>query len=151
MLSPRTGHRRDYTEGAAYRSYFATDELMYTVPTLDTRLANKAEVLALRGDGGETLAIGAAFLRERPVYHDSLGGVPLVVLTDASGANRVYGCGERRFTAFDGSHATDRAGARWTLTEDALVSGEERLPRMPAHRAFWFGWYAQYPETRLVP
>ena len=22
--------------------------------------------------------------------------------------------------------------------------------RIPAHRAFWFGWYAQYPATRLI-
>ena len=24
------------------------------------------------------------------------------------------------------------------------------LRRLPAHRAFWFGWYAAYPATRLV-
>jgi len=28
--------------------------------------------------------------------------------------------------------------------------GGETLKRLPAHRAFWFGWYAAYPQTRLV-
>ena len=49
------------------------------------------------------------------------------------------------------SSAGDDSGARWTVEEGALVSpGGERLERLPAHRVFWFGWYAQYPETRLV-
>ena len=47
VLSLETGHRRDYSEGAAYREYFATDELMFNVPQLDRRLRNKDEVLAL--------------------------------------------------------------------------------------------------------
>lgn len=35
--------------------------------------------------------------------------------------------------------------------EDALSGSEGRtLKRLPAHRAFWFCWYAAYPETRLV-
>ena len=48
VLDIDTGHRRDYGEGVAYRDYFATDALMFTVPEDDARLANKAEVLALR-------------------------------------------------------------------------------------------------------
>ncbi len=43
-----------------------------------------------------------------------------------------------------------------------FFGGEPRLPRphrcpgsivrkrLPGHRAFWFGWYAAYPATRLV-
>ena len=34
VLSLNTGHRRDYSEGAAYREYFSTDELMFNVPKL---------------------------------------------------------------------------------------------------------------------
>jgi hypothetical protein len=42
-------------------------------------------------------------------------------------------------------------GQGWTVTDEALV-GEagERLRRVPAHRAFWFGWIAQHPETTLI-
>ena len=42
-------------------------------------------------------------------------------------------------------------GRRWRLEEAALVAGDgTRLPRLPAHRAFWFGWLSAYPHTRLV-
>ncbi|MBT8485886.1 MAG: DUF3179 domain-containing protein [Phycisphaerales bacterium] len=155
VLAIDTGHRRDYREGAAYRRYFATDELMFTVPSRDVRLPNKAEILALRGpDGGhDTLAIEAAFLAERPVYHDVVGGQRFVVLTDGSGANRVFATGATTITAWDGTtQATDDTGRHWRVTEAALVraDGGARAARMSAHRAFWFGWFAAYPRTRLV-
>ena len=84
VLSIDTGYQRDYSEGAAYRDYFSTDELMFAVPELDTRLKNKDEVLALRflEVPMEQLAIAVEFLAGRTVYHDSLGDVDFVVLTD---------------------------------------------------------------------
>ena len=154
MLSLDTGNERDYQEGAAYRDYFATDRLMFGVPKLDRRLRNKDEVLALRFDDapGEQLAIWVVFLSVNRVYHDALGAVEFVVLTDASGASRVYESAGRRFTRWDAANtAWDDTGSEWTVEEDALEGpAGERLERLPAHRAFWFGWYAQYPETRLV-
>lgn len=154
VLALDTGHQRDYSEGAAYRDYFATDRLMFGVPKLDTRLANKAEVLALRSRGkpGEQLAISAEFLAANRVYHDRIGGKPFVVLTDASGANRVYDGTGHRFASWDGdSTVRDGAGRSWKLTEDSLSGpGGAVLRRLPSHRAFWFGWYAAYPSTRLV-
>ena len=154
VLSLDTGHERDYREGMAYRDYFATHRLMFSVPELDRRLRNKDEVLALRFPEapGEQLAIWVVFLSRNHVYHDALGDREFVILTDPSGASRVYESAGRRFTRWDGVDAAwDDSGARWTLEEDALVGpAAERLERLPAHRAFWFGWYAQYPETRLV-
>ena len=58
VLSLETGADRDYGEGVAYRDYFATDELMFTVPSRDDRLKNKAEVLALRFPQFEDLMAG---------------------------------------------------------------------------------------------
>ena len=154
VLSIDTGYQRDYSEGAAYRDYFSTDELMFTVPKLDTRLKNKDEVLALRFSEVpmEQLAISVEFLAGRTVYHDLLGAVDFVVLTDQSGASRVYETRGRRFSRWDGQDGVqDEEGERWTLTEAALTSpGQTSLRRLPSHRAFWFGWYAQYPEARLV-
>ena len=154
VLSLDTGHQRDYDEGAAYRDYFSTDRLMFGVPKLDPRLPNKAEVLALRASGkpADQLAIAADFLAANRVYHGRIGSQPFVVLTDASGANRVYESANLRFATWDGdSEVRDSAGKAWKLTEDQLTGpGGASLQRLPAHRAFWFGWYAAYPQTRLV-
>jgi hypothetical protein len=168
VLSLDTGHQRNYDEGVAYREYFATDRLMFNVQHKDSRLANKAEILALRklagpvgvatnpsgapAVAGDTLAISAAYLAKTPVYHDRLAGADFVVLTDASGANRVYDATGVRFTSWDQkSSVTDAQGKVWKMDEAALTapSGEQRL-RQSAHRAFWFGWVAAYPQTRLV-
>jgi hypothetical protein len=57
-----------------------------------------------------------------------------------------------RFASWDGgSLARDQAGGSWKAAEDGLSGpGGRTLKRLPAHRAFWFGWYAAYPDTRLV-
>jgi len=151
VLSPDTGHQRDYSEGAAYREYFATDRLMFGVPKLDTRLPNKAEVLGLRS-AHEQLAIAVEFLRANRTWHGRLDDREFVVLTDASGANRVYEAGNLRFANWDGEAAVrERSGKTWKVAEDGLTGpGGKKLKRLPAHRSFWFGWYAAYPGTRLV-
>ena len=53
----------------------------------------------------------------------------------------------------DAGFLVDTAGGLWRLEEDALVAVDDdtrRLPRFTANRAFWFGWYAQFPETELI-
>ena len=154
MLSRETGYRRDYGEGAAYRDYFATDQLMFTVPKRDERLPNKAEVLALRLPQAprEALAIAADYLATRPVYHARIGSVNVVVLTDASGANRVYESRETMFASWDNATtARDSSGNAWRVDESQLTAPNgQTLKRLPAHRAFWFGWHAAFPDTRLV-
>jgi Protein of unknown function (DUF3179) len=154
VLSPQTGHDRDYSEGAAYRNYFASDRLMFGVPKLDSRLPNKAEVLALRASeaSAQPLAIAADFLLKNPVHHDRHGARNVVVLTDTSGANRAYDSGSVRMVQYDRSgSARDASGGVWQLEEDRLIGpGGQTMPRLAAHRAFWFGWYSAYPQTRLV-
>ena len=154
VLSLDTGYERDYSEGAAYREYFATDELMFNVPQLDRRLKNKDEVLTLVLDreAAQPLAISADFLTKTKVYHDRIGDTELVVLTDRSGANRVYRTNGLRFASWDLDRLVeDESGTQWTLSEDRLVASDgRRLERFPAQRAFWFGWYAAFPDTRLV-
>ena len=92
------------------------------------------------------------FLSRNRVYHDAIGDREFVVLTDRSGASRVYESDGRRFAEWDGESAVwVESGARWMVEEGGLIGPSgTRLNRPPAHRAFWFGWYAQYPETRLV-
>ena len=154
VLSLDTGHRRDYAEGAAYRDYFATDELMFQVPVLDTRLKNKDEVFTLLlADHPEApLAIAVAFLARTSVHHDAIEGTALVVLTNPSGANRAYASEDVTFTRYDGDRIVeDESGMIWTMDEHALTAEDGRtVHRLPAQRAFWFGWYAAFPNTRLV-
>jgi len=150
VLSLKTGHRRDYDEGVAYQDYFSTDDLMFTVPELDTRLLNKDEVLAFRNED-EQLAIAIKFLAKQKIHHDQIGDQKIVVLADADGTSRAYDVGELRFESWNQTDtAIDTTGVQWTVLEDSLVAGEKKLARMPSHNVFWFGWVAQFPETRLV-
>lgn len=160
VVSLETGFQRNYDEGVAYASYFATDDLMFDVPIHDDRLANKAEVLGIRltseteGEPASALAVDAAFLARNPVWHRDFAGKRLVVLTSPAGANRVYEAGGTDFARLlDNGRVEDSSGTVWIIGEDVLVREDGSgapLPRVPAFRAFWFGWYAQYPETELV-
>ena len=76
------------------------------------------------------------------------------MLTSPRGANRVYAAGGEEFVDWiDAGHVEDRRGRSWRVSEEALLlegQEDERRPRLAAHRMFWFAWYAQYPETRLI-
>ncbi|MGE0460788.1 MAG: DUF3179 domain-containing protein [Vicinamibacterales bacterium] len=156
VLSLDTGFQRNYDEGAAYREYFATDRTMFETPVKDTRLKNKAEVLVLRpevlGPGSQAVAIAVERLRREAVYGVDAGGRALVVITSRGGANRVYERGAHVFRTREGDAIVrDAAGGRWRATPQALVheTTGERLAAVAAHRVFWFGWVAQYPDTVL--
>ena len=44
VLSLDTGYNMNYDEGEAYKSYFATDDLMFAVPKLDNRLKTWVDI-----------------------------------------------------------------------------------------------------------
>ena len=160
VLSLDTGHRRDYSEGAAYRGYFSTDELMFRVSKTDDRLKNKEDVLVMQLDDPteagrrRRLAISARFLNTNRVFHHNFAGRNLVVVTSEQGANRVYDAQGIRFARhIDAQRVTDEAGRLWRVTEAGLVMESDSnllRARVPAQRAFWFGWYAQFPDTELI-
>lgn len=153
-LSLKTGHRRDYGEGVAYESYFATDDLMFKVPKVDTRLPNKREVVALRTeDPKSAVAIDTEFLKKNRIYPTKIGGDEVVVVTTPKGESRVYQTSGQVFQKWDGwKNLTDKNGKKWTLTEDSLqeAGSPKALPRYPSHQSFWFGWQAQFPDTKLI-
>lgn len=154
VLSLETGHRRDYGEGVAYKEYFATDELMFNVPKVDKRLKNKDEVLGLvfSQHADQPLAISIDYLSKNPVYHKQIEDLDFVVLTDKSGAARVYESKGIKFKEWDQKKSvTDVNGKKWALSESKLESSDgQELFRLPAHRAFWFGWYGAYSNTELI-
>jgi hypothetical protein len=158
VLSLQTGFTRDYSEGVAYKDYFETDRLMFKVPKTDKRLKNKAVVLVMvlagESDKQTALAIDTRFLKKRPLFHLAAGGKHLLVITSNAGANRVYDTGDTRFEKLLNDHRiVDKKGRVWEIKEPYLQlidNPAAQLSRLPAHLAFWFGWYAQSPGTILV-
>jgi len=158
VLSLDTGHERDYDEGVAYAQYFASDELMFAVSERDSRLNNKDEVLAIRfprrAGGDDALAISADFLAQNRLFQTEFSGRQLLVLTSPDGANRVYAAPGVTFVERVGENQVrDSEGRTWVADEDSIVPTDNpggALPRLSAFRAFWFGWYAQYPDTELI-
>ena len=153
VLSLKTGHQRNYSEGFAYQEYFSTDNLMFNVPELDHRLLNKDEVLIVRADEykNDPLAISADFLSLNPVYHDQIGKTKFVVITDKSGGNRVYESNDYHFKEIKDETVKDDKGVTWQIEEEKLITSDGRvLKRLPYHRIFWFAWYNTFKNTHLV-
>ena len=159
VLSLDTGHSRDYSEGAAYREYFASDRLMFQVSRTDDRLPKKAEVVVFRAPGAREqdpltpVAIAAEFLRRHPVYSFTVGANRYTVVTSRGDANQVYRVDADIPEQSVSAVLRDSTGRSWRVTETALVNAgaaSELAPRVSAQRAFWFGWYAQFPNTLLI-
>ena len=76
----------------------------------------------------------------------------MVVLTDASGANRAYESKAYTFTSWDKTKfAIENTGKTWKVEESQMTGPKgEILTRVSAHRAFWFGWYSAFPDTKLI-
>jgi hypothetical protein len=146
------GKRPNYGEGVAYWMYYRTDRTMFPIAVTDDRLKNKDEVFAPRPEGEYTpVAIAVDFLKDNPVYHLTLGQHQLVIITTPGGANRAYAVGGRRFQSGQKPDVViDADGATWQVRERGLVAGDQHLPRVPGHRAFWFGWYGTHPDTTLI-
>lgn len=154
VLSINTGHNRNYDEGVAYRAYFETDQLMFGVPTIDTRLKNKDQILAIRipDQTDENLAISSKFLRKNMLFASPLGNTVITVFTDKTGAHRVYETKDLQFLSYDGSvRATDQNDQIWTLLENKITSEKgKELPRIATYNAFWFGYHAAFPDAKLI-
>ena len=143
----RTGYR--YVEGAADSARAGVE---FPVWRQSNALERNAQVYALR-IGGEAKVYPLDKLRAERLVHDTLGGLPIVIVLDgASGAVRAYERGDHSFGLPQESpvrqlHAAD--GSMWWIAEEGLApdAGGDLLPRVPGHVAFWFGWYAFYPET----
>ena len=150
VLSTQTGFDRNYSEGAAYVDYESTDGIWFEVPSIDKRLKNKDVVETLEHDDA-ALAVSRKFLLKNPVYYHEVHGERFVFLTSRAGATRVYSVGQATFSWGEGMSLRESGGARWRVEEDALVADDgTRLPRVATSPAYWFGWYAQYPDTELV-
>ncbi len=168
VLDINTGFLRPYEQGAAYGHYFSVGETMFPVWLRNDELYLKEYVYGLRA-GGARKAYPIDVLAEERVVNDVFNDRPIVLVTEqaidtlgygrgvgpvlypSGGEVRAFDRGERRFYPGpeDGT-VVDATGAEWEVTEDALVGPNgERLARISGHLAFWFGWYAFFPETEI--
>ena len=128
VLSLDTGFERDYGEGVAYKSYFDNDRLMFEVSQKKNVLPNKEPVLALRfgeGDKEVRIAITIKHLKKIPVFHSTAGGQAFVVLTDKTGAARVYQTGGNKFSHWNEKDTVEtEKGKNW---QNAVVHVQRKL------------------------
>ena len=127
VLSLKTGYERDYAEGAAYKSYFATDEIMFKVPKVDKRLPNKREVVALRNkEPDSAVAIDTEFLKKNPLFTTKVGSDDVLIVTTRKGESRVYQTSGQVFKDWDG----------WQKLAGRIWSDVEPHRRFPRPRKF---------------
>ncbi len=169
VVDENTGTSRDYTLGSAYGDYFQSGFTMFPVWQRDGRQETKDFVYALNIDDTPK-AYPIKLLTEAGVVNDVLADTAVTLIaargivesegqsrragpvTYSSGAEvRAYARGDETFSPGpDPDTVIDSAGQEWQVTEEALVGPNgETLERISGHLAYWFGWFAFYPETLL--
>jgi len=160
-----------YQPGVLYGEYFASSETMFPVWQRSDLLPDKEFVYTLFIDGiPKAYAVKA--LVEQRVVNDMVANTPVVLIAgdqeiSVNGEHRFAGpvsynhggevrayerAGESFSLGPEQGTVIDSAGLVWQVTEDRLLGSEgEVLPRLSGHLAYWFGWYAFFPETLLYP
>lgn len=153
VLDINTGYDREYTPGKPYGHYFASPTTMFPVAPRNDRLATKDYVFAIQLRG-QPKAYPLEIVGQEKVINDTLGGVNLVIIGDAT--TRTVRAYEREGYIFaPGRLATSLtekiSGETWQIEEEQLVhnSSGEKLLRLGGHISYWFGWYAFYPTTEV--
>ncbi|MEM9774957.1 MAG: DUF3179 domain-containing protein [Chloroflexota bacterium] len=169
VLDVETGWDRPYETGAAYGDYFASNGTMFPVYLRSELLDTKEQVYAINFEG-QPKAYPIPTLIDERVVNDIHADQPLVLVSAESkieiegfsrrsgtvtyspGAEvRAYDRGNFEFTAGEtDDEVTDQDGMIWTVTEDALLAEDgQTLDRLPGHLAYWFGWFAFFPNTEV--
>ena len=169
VIDINTGYARPYKPGMPYGDYFSESTTMFPVWIRSGELNTKSFVYGLRIGGDRKAYQLSAIARER-VVNDAVGDRPVVLVAArgriqtegfhdrigpiayASGGEvRAFDRGEQSFTPTDDPDLLlDATGGEWRVTEEALLGpGDERLERINGHLAYWFGWYAFYPDTEV--
>lgn len=140
VLSPNTGHKRDYGSGVVYQQYFASPDLMFPAQVDQRQHRQKDYVFAVRQFGAARAWPLDAFSRVKAI-NDAIADTNLFLVGDADTRSvRAYERGNLTFSLTStGAQASD--GSNWQITEDALVGPDnQRLPRVAGHIAYWFAW-----------
>ncbi len=148
----------DYTPGAAYRLYYASEELWF--PTFETPdvFALKDEVVTV-DRGGHALALELAALEQATPFVYVLGAEPLVIVPNQGGARVYSAAGIEGVPAAAWHHGASVEVAPAGVLHDVLrvsaIDGREHasltLPRVVSSQSFWFAWYGLHPDTEIWP
>ena len=158
-----------YESGILYGDYFSSSGTMFPVWQRSGLMAPKDFVYALHLDGVPK-AYDVKALAAEQVVNDTIGQNPVVLVAPndpitVSGNNRragpviytngaevrAFDRGDETFTPGpDPNTLLDSSGRSWLVTEEALLGPSgQTAPRINGHLAYWFGWYAFFPETAL--
>ncbi|MGH9317552.1 MAG: DUF3179 domain-containing protein [Thermoanaerobaculia bacterium] len=154
VVSLQTGYRRDYTPGALYGRYFSSPDTMFPVWKKDPSLEPKAWVYGLRR-GAAAKAYPLEILFRERVVNDAVAGENVVLVADPeAGSVRAYARQSRILAEGPSPRKLiePATGALWRIEEEALLPETPGLPaleRLAGNRAYWFGWYAFFPETEV--
>jgi hypothetical protein len=168
VLSYYTGFDRRYQLGSPYGAYFSDSDTMFPLAQRSDLLETKSRIFALYVDG-RPKAYPLDKLAAEPVINDALAETALVVVSgdsiavdivwedgtaldySAGAPVRAYERGAHVFAAGPTSDTlADEADRLWQVTEEALIGpAGETLPRLGGHLAYWFGWYAFFPQTQV--
>ena len=150
VIDIHTGFKRDYGH-SPYREYFRSNRLMFPVWKRRSILPEKSWVFTIVVQG-QPVAYALGFLKKHPVYQDHVKDWALILITDVKNETvRVYGHSGTKpveFQSIDKAGLRDKDGHLWRVTWDSIEGPNgEMWQRLPGHFAYWFGWYAFYPET----
>ena len=148
----------DYTPGAAYRSYYSSEDLWF--PTFETPdvFELKEEVVTV-DRGGRALALRLAALEGLDPFVYVLGDEPLVIVPNQGGA-RVYSAADASGVPAEAWRhgAVVEVAPGGVLHDELRVNGidgrsglDVRLPRIVSSQSFWFAWYGLHPDTEIWP
>lgn len=152
VLSLEQGFDRDYSPGSAYAGYFASPDLMFPV-WLRSDAHEAKDIVWVVYAGGREKAYPIDALRSHGLVLDQVGEVPVVHVVEAGGGSiRSFESGGRILEWRGTSLVDANTGEAFSITEEALVSSadvEVKLPRIPAHESYWFGWFATNPDGEV--
>ena len=142
-----------------YAAYYNTaDEGMIDrqIPREEARVGVKKRVLGIRL-GGQARAYPYDVLQERPLWHDEMSSVPLLIWFEAesqTGGAFIRQVGEQVLTFIvteeEGIVRDEQTASQWQTTSGIAISGPlagTRLGTPAVTSAFEFGWYGYFPQS----
>ena len=152
VLTTQTGHVRAYGVDP-YGDYYTAGEIFFPVENDDDRLYPKDVIVGLYADDTHKAYLQSD-LREMIITNDSVGHVPVLLVSMFEGNARVF---ERTLDGktlefeLAGGKIVDQTGSEWDY-DGMSVSGPHEgrsLERIASSPGFWFEWAAFHPDTLL--